>query len=200
MKPRDMWRITTQSISADRDRKAAAAEDYGGRYTDSTSRVILLRNKKTLCAKEKKKDLTTLQKFSRQSGYIDCMAAESNEKMMLNWFEKMTLKELQNQQKTGNIKRILQLEAVKQALSYCFQNISGYENVEICFDLDTHRIMIEYMDRDEERWESIRKRYNREKTADTILRNCDCMAGEAAESTVREIINLADKLVCGVPD
>lgn len=94
--------------------------------------------------KRQKKDLKSLQKFNRQTGYLDCMAAESNEKMMLNWFEKMTLKELQNQQKTGSMKKVLQLEAVKHAACRCFKSISGYEGVEMIFDLDTHRIMIEY--------------------------------------------------------
>jgi len=42
--------------------------------------------------KKEKRDLKTLQKFNRQVGYVDCMAAESNEKMMLNWFEKMTMR------------------------------------------------------------------------------------------------------------
>lgn len=96
--------------------------------------------------KKQKRDLKSLQKFSRQTGYTDCMAAESNEKMMLGWFEKMTLKSLQNQQKTGKIKKLLQLEVVEQAICYCFMRISGYEDVELFFDLDTHRIMIEYAD------------------------------------------------------
>lgn len=94
--------------------------------------------------KRQKRDLKSLRQFSRQTGYVDCMAAESNEKMMLNWFEKMTLKELQNQQKEGCLKKIVQLEAVKQAVCRCFQSISGYKDAEIYFDLDTHRILAEY--------------------------------------------------------
>ncbi len=102
--------------------------------------------------KRQKRDLKSLQKFNRQTGYLDCMAAESNEKMMLNWFEKMTLKELQNQQKTGSMKKVLQMEAVKQAACHCFKSISGYESVEMVFDLDTHRIMIEYAENDGEKY------------------------------------------------
>ena len=37
--------------------------------------------------KKEKRDLKTLQKFNRQVGYVDCMAAEYNEKIMLNWTE-----------------------------------------------------------------------------------------------------------------
>ncbi len=94
--------------------------------------------------KRKRKDLKVLQKFSRQTGYIDCMLAETNEELMLSWFEKMTLKDLQNQQKTGRINKILQLETVEQAICRCFKSISGYEEAEIFFDLETYRIMMEY--------------------------------------------------------
>lgn len=94
--------------------------------------------------KKEKRDLKTLQKFNRQVGYVDCMAAESNEKMMLNWFEKMTMKSLQNQQKTGVAEKIVQLKVVENAICKCFEEISGYSNTVLSFDLDTHRIMLEY--------------------------------------------------------
>ena len=96
--------------------------------------------------KKEKKDLKNLQKFNRQIGYVDCMAAESNEKMMLNWFEKMTMKSLQNQQKTGVVEKIVQLRVVENAICKCFEEISGYSNAALSFDLDVHRIMLEYMD------------------------------------------------------
>ncbi|MDO5417985.1 MAG: AAA family ATPase, partial [Lachnospiraceae bacterium] len=94
--------------------------------------------------KKEKRDLKTLQKFSRQVGYLDCMAAESNEKMMLNWFEKMTMKSLQNQQKTGHAEKIQQLQAVERAVCRSFQQVSGAEDAELSFDLDTHRLILEY--------------------------------------------------------
>lgn len=96
--------------------------------------------------KKEKRDLKTLQKFNRQVGYVDCMAAESNEKMMLNWFEKMTMKNLQNQQKTGVVEKIVQLKVVENAICKCFEEISGYGNAVLSFDLDTHRLMLEYAD------------------------------------------------------
>lgn len=85
-----------------------------------------------------------LQKFNRQVGYLDCMAAESNEKMMLNWFEKMTMKSLQNQQKTGVVEKNPQLQVVEKAVCGSFQRISGASDVALSFDLDTHRLMLEY--------------------------------------------------------
>ena len=101
--------------------------------------------------KKEKRDLKTLQKFNRQVGYVDCMAAESNEKMMLNWFEKMTMKSLQNQQKTGVVEKIVQLKVVENAICKCFEKISGYSNAVLSFDLDTHRLMLEYADESREK-------------------------------------------------
>lgn len=98
--------------------------------------------------KKEKRDLKNLQKFNRQVGYVDCMAAESNEKMMLNWFEKMTMKSLQVQQKTGMLKKIPQLQAVESAICQSFKRISGAEEVSLSFDLDTHRIILEYTEKD----------------------------------------------------
>ncbi len=96
--------------------------------------------------KKEKRNVEALQKFNRQVGYVDCMAAESNEKMMLNWFEKMTLKSLQLQQKTGTMEKLHQLRAVENAICQCFSQISGYHQASISFDLDTHRIVVEYVD------------------------------------------------------
>ena len=96
--------------------------------------------------KKEKRNLKVLQKFNRQVGYLDCMAAESNEKMLLNWFEKMTLKSLQNQQKTGTVEKITQLKVVEEAICKCFRKISGFKDPTIYFDLDTHRIIMEYID------------------------------------------------------
>lgn len=81
-----------------------------------------------------------LHKFSRLVGYTDCLAAESNEKLMLKWFEKMTIQEAQN--KTVSPEFL----AVKQAMVKCFQGIAGYLNVDVRFNLDTHSIDIGYKD------------------------------------------------------
>ena len=96
--------------------------------------------------KKERRDIQKLQKFNRQVGYIDCMAAESNEKLMLNWFEKMTLKSLQNQQKTGKAEKIPQLAVVEEAVCESFRKISNCRKADLSFDLDTHRIIIIYED------------------------------------------------------
>ena len=85
-----------------------------------------------------------MTEFKRQVGYVDCMAAESNEKLMLNWFQIQTLKNLQEQQKTGVVEKPLLLKTVEKAICKCFERISGSKNAGMIFDLDTHRLVLEY--------------------------------------------------------
>lgn len=94
--------------------------------------------------KKEKKNKKSLTEFKRQVGYIDCMAAESNEKLMLNWFQIQTLKNLQEQQKTGVVEKPLLLKTVEKAICKCFERISGSKNAGMIFDLDTHRLVLEY--------------------------------------------------------
>ena len=94
--------------------------------------------------KKEKRNLQSLTEFKRQVGYVDCMAAESNEKLMLNWFQTQTMKSLQEQQKTGMIERPLLLKTVEKAICKSYERISGSKNASIFFDLDTHRLMLEF--------------------------------------------------------
>lgn len=98
--------------------------------------------------KKEKKNRKTLTEFKRQVGYVDCMAAESNEKLMLNWFQTQTLKSLQNQQKTGIIDKPVLLKTVEKAICTSFERISGSRNASIIFDLDTHRLVLEFENED----------------------------------------------------
>ncbi len=72
------------------------------------------------------------------------MAAESNEKLMLNWFQIQTLKSLQEQQRTGKVEKSLLLKTVEKAICKCFERISGSKNASIIFDLDTHRLVLNF--------------------------------------------------------
>ena len=94
--------------------------------------------------KKEKRNMKSLTEFKRQVGYVDCMAAESNEKLMLNWFWMQTLKSLQKQQKTGILERPLLLKAVEKAICSSFERISGARNVSLFFDLDTHKLVLEF--------------------------------------------------------
>ncbi|MCD8131463.1 MAG: AAA family ATPase [Lachnospiraceae bacterium] len=95
--------------------------------------------------KKEKRNLKSLTEFKRQVGYVDCMAAESNEKLMLNWFQKQTMKSLQEQQKTGVLEKPLLLQTVENAVCRCYERISGASNTSLVFDLDTHRLVLEFM-------------------------------------------------------
>lgn len=94
--------------------------------------------------KKEKKNIKSLTEFKRQVGYVDCMAAESNEKLMLNWFQIQTLKCLQEQQRTGVIEKSLLLKTVETAICKCFERISGAKNASVIFDLDTHRLVLNF--------------------------------------------------------
>lgn len=94
--------------------------------------------------KKEKKNIKSLTEFKRQVGYVDCMAAESNEKLMLNWFQIQTLKSLQEQQRTGKVEKSLLLKTVENAICKCFERISGSKNASIIFDLDTHRLVLNF--------------------------------------------------------
>lgn len=94
--------------------------------------------------KKEKRNMKSLTEFKRQVGYVDCMAAESNEKLMLNWFQMQTLKSLQEQQKTGILDRPLLLKTVEKAICSSFERISSARNASLIFDLDTHRLVLEF--------------------------------------------------------
>ncbi len=91
-----------------------------------------------LWAQKKERRDGDLVRFTRQMGYTDCLAAESNEKLMKKWFEKMTIQGSQN----GGISP--ELSAVQQAVSTCFEGITGYSDIKTFFNLDTHSIDIQY--------------------------------------------------------
>ena len=81
-----------------------------------------------LWAQKREKRNMGLAKFNRQMGYMDCLEAASNEKMMRKWFEKMTI------QSASSGKVAPELMAVKSAIAQCFQSITGYQDVEVQFN------------------------------------------------------------------
>lgn len=94
--------------------------------------------------KREKRNIKSLTEFKRQVGYVDCMAAESNEKLMLNWFQTQTLKSLQKQQKTGVLEKPILLKTVEKAICRTYERISGSQNASLSFELDTHRLVLEF--------------------------------------------------------
>ncbi len=80
------------------------------------------------------------EKNNRSNGYIDSIEGSANNKRMMKWFQKMTLQELQRG------KSIPEFSAVKGALERIYAAITGYEKVEIRFNLDTSEIDLLYVD------------------------------------------------------
>lgn len=79
--------------------------------------------------------------FSRANGYIDCLDSANNEKLMLNWFERMTAVETQRQQ-LGKKGTIPELDAVRTALSLCFRDLMGRSGITVMFDLSSNSLML----------------------------------------------------------
>ena len=98
-----------------------------------------------LWAQKREKKSAELMRFNRQMGYVDCLDAASNEKMMRKWFEKMTL------QSTTNGTQAPELLAVKSAIMQCFQSITGFADVDVQFNLDTHELDILYRNENSDR-------------------------------------------------
>lgn len=72
------------------------------------------------------------------------MAAEFNEKLMMDWFQTQTLKSFQNQQKTGTLDKPVLLKTVEQAICKSYEKLSGSKNANIFFDFDTHRLVLDF--------------------------------------------------------
>lgn len=89
--------------------------------------------------KRERKTVARTARFNRQMGYIDCLDAASNEKLMLKWFEKMSL------QAAASGKIAPELIAVKSAICKCFIGITGYQDVDVQFNFDTHELDIVYL-------------------------------------------------------
>ena len=71
--------------------------------------------------KEKKDD--AFANNSRINGYIDCLDGVANNKLMMRWFQKMSIQRDQR----NNL--IPELNAVCKAVEKCFSAITGYEDV-----------------------------------------------------------------------
>lgn len=89
--------------------------------------------------REKKKD--TFEKNNRSNGYIDSLDGAANDKLMMKWFRKMTMQQIQRNQE------IPEFMAVKMAMEQVFASITGFADVNVQFNLDTLDIDIMYFDK-----------------------------------------------------
>ncbi len=86
-----------------------------------------------LWAKKKQRN-STGKKANRLNGYLDCLAAETNEKLMLKWFQNMTIQEYQD------AKEIRSLKAVKNAVIRCCQILTGHNEIDVIYNLSTQEL------------------------------------------------------------
>lgn len=88
--------------------------------------------------REKKND--TFEKNTRSNGYIDSLDGAANDKLMMKWFQKMTIQQYQRNQS------IPEFTAVCKAMEQCFQSVTGYSDVKVQYNLDTKEIDVIYQD------------------------------------------------------
>lgn len=108
-----------------------------------------------LWAQMREKQKAPLEKTSRLNGYLDSLDAAANNKLMLQWFRKITLRDLQQKQTSP------ELQVVKQAIVQCFKALTGTSEIDVKFNLDSLEIEIEYTDASGER-----KAYSLEQLSD----------------------------------
>ncbi|MFZ3591710.1 AAA family ATPase [Bacillus sp. DJP31] len=78
------------------------------------------------------------EELSRFLGYTDCLDAESNIKLFVNWLRRMTLVEIQKRKKIG------ELEAVLEAVKEFMRGLVGEdEAVSIMYDFEEEEVMVE---------------------------------------------------------
>lgn len=93
--------------------------------------------------REKKND--TLEKNSRNNGYIDSLDGAANDKLMKKWFQKMTIQQFQREKSSP------EYVAVCNAMAQCFRSITGCTDVKIQFNMDTNEIDVIYTNMDNEK-------------------------------------------------
>ena len=96
--------------------------------------------------REKQNDVFKMN--NRSNGYIDCVDGTANIKLMMNWFEKMTVQKYQNQEL--GLEKIPELEAVYAAMESCYKRITGSDFVKIQYNVGTKELEVAYKDSDGE--------------------------------------------------
>ena len=86
--------------------------------------------------REKKNDV--FAKNTRVNGYIDSLNGAANNKLMMKWFQKMTIQQYQRN------KSISEYMAVCRAVEKCFSFITGFNDVNVQYNLDTDDLDLIY--------------------------------------------------------
>ena len=89
--------------------------------------------------KRQKKNAVDDTKFTRTTGYVDCLDSASNDKLMMRWFKQMTSVQIQEEMK------IPELETVKLAMGKCYAGSENTEGIaEFAYKMKTQEIEITY--------------------------------------------------------
>lgn len=89
--------------------------------------------------KRQKKNAVDDTKFTRTTGYVDCLDSASNDKLMMRWFKQMTSIQIQEEMK------IPELETVKLAMGKCYAGSENTEGIaEFAYKVKTQEIEITY--------------------------------------------------------
>ncbi len=91
--------------------------------------------------RKKQPEKSSKDRANRFLGYTDCLSAESNEKFMLDWFEKMTYVKLQEG------KDVPELQAVLGAIEQCYlESGADVSDVKVQFSVKSGQLEITYKD------------------------------------------------------
>lgn len=94
--------------------------------------------------REKQNDI--FASSTRTNGYINSVDGVASVKLMMNWFEKMTILNYQN--KESGQGRVLVLDAVLSAMNECYRMITGLDDVKIQYNMGTRELDASFTDED----------------------------------------------------
>ena len=99
------------------------------------------------CHRQKRTDVFKVS--SRTNGYIDCLDGTANVKLMMDWFQIMTINKYQRQEE--NLESNPELDTVYLAMEKCLTNLSGYSDVKIRYNMGTQELDVYYSEQDKQR-------------------------------------------------
>lgn len=139
---RMLTKSTGRCTLASAKEMTAITNDYKKRIIEGDTTVVLPlvayygTGRLWLQHREKKEDV--LLNSSRTNGYIDCMDSAANDKLIMNWLSKETLKKLQK--KTGTAA----FDAVIMAIEKCISLLILSNDVTVSYNFDNNDLDIQY--------------------------------------------------------
>lgn len=97
----------------------------------------------------RQKKTNIFQVSSRTNGYIDSLDGTANVKLMMEWFQNMTITQYQRQEE--KLDPIPELETVYLAMETLITKLMGYQNVKARYSMSTREIDIYYTDENQQR-------------------------------------------------